>query len=65
MFNFIFGIPLNLGVGSWTVIGFASFGFLVMFGISSAMGDFQGLVTTTLENDAKSRVIRKKNQKRL
>ena len=60
MINMIFAIPLNLGVTTWTVIVIASMGFLIMFGISSALGDFQGLVNTTLENDAKSRSNRKK-----
>ena len=60
MSNFIFAIPLNLGVGNWTVIAIASIGFLLMFVISSAKGDFQGLINTTLENDAKSRADRLK-----
>ena len=63
MSNIIFGIPLNLGFATWSVIGIASLGFLIMFGISSAMGDFQGLVSTTLENDAKNRSDRKNNRK--
>ena len=63
MSNILFAIPLNLGFATWSVVGIASLGFLIMFGISSAMGDFQGLVTTTLENDAKSRSNRKKSKK--
>ena len=63
MSNMIFAVPLNLGIATWSVIGIASISFLIMFGISSAMGDFQGLVTTTLENDAKSRANRQKARK--
>ena len=63
MQNIIFGIPLNLGFATWSVVGIASLGFVVMFGISSATGDFQGLISTTLENDAKSRANRNKARK--
>tara|TARA_Y100001968_G_C19385942_1_gene732878 strand:- start:1406 stop:1603 length:198 start_codon:yes stop_codon:yes gene_type:complete len=59
MTNLIFAIPLNLGLATWSVIGITSIGFLLMFGLSSALGDFQGLINTTLENDAKSRANRK------
>ena len=63
MSNILFAIPLNLGLTTWSVIGFSSLGFLIMFGISSAMGGYQDLVNTTLENDAKSRANRQKIQK--
>jgi len=63
MSNMIFGVPLNLGIGTWSVIAIASIGFLAMFIISSAMGDFQGLVSTTLDNDAKLRSSRQKLRK--
>ena len=63
MSNYIFAIPLNLGIGTWSVISFASLGFVIMFGISSAKGDFQGLVSSTLENDAKSRANRQNAKK--
>ncbi len=63
MTNILFGVALNLGIPTWFVIGVASLGFLIMFSISSAMGDFQGLVSTTLENDAKSRANRQKGIK--
>ena len=55
MSNILFAIPLNLGIATWSVIVVTSLGFLIMFGISSTLGDYQGLVNTTLENDAKSR----------
>ena len=61
MSNILFALPLNLGVATWSVITIASLGFLIMFGISSALGDYQGLVNTTLENDAKSRSNRQKS----
>ena len=57
----LFAIPLNLGLTTWSVIAIASLGFLIMFGISSALGDFQGLINTTLENDAKSRSNRQRS----
>ncbi len=63
MKSIIFAIPLNLGIATWSVIGISSLGFVIMFGISSAMGDFQGLVSTTLDNDKKSRANRQKAAK--
>ena len=57
-----FAVPLNLSIGTWSVIAFASIGFIVMFGISSALGDYKGLVNTTLKNDAISRAKRLKNK---
>ena len=47
-----FAVPLNLGTGTWIVTIIADLGFVVMFGIASAFGDFQGLINTTLENDS-------------
>ncbi len=55
----LFAIPLNMGTGTWAVTIIASLGFLVMFGLASAGGDYQGLINTTLENDALSREKRK------
>ena len=55
----LFAIPLNLGTGTWIVTIVAGLGFVVMFGIASAAGDFQGLIKTTLENDSISREKRK------
>ena len=49
----VFAVPLNLGIATWSVIAISSFGFLIMFGIYTAMGDFQGLFTTTHANDEK------------
>ncbi len=63
MSNFIFAIPLNLGLATWTVIFISSIGFMVMFCISSVMGDYQGLVSTTLKNDTQSRANRNKGTK--
>ncbi len=56
----LFGIPLNMGIGTWTITIIAGLGFIVMFALSSAGGDYQGLINTTLENDALSREKRKK-----
>ena len=58
----LFAIPLNMGTSSWIVTIVAGLGFVVMFGLSSAGGDYQGLINTTLENDALARKKRN-NQK--
>ena len=58
----LFAVPLNMGTGTWIVTIIAGLGFVVMFGIASAFGDFQGLIKTTLENDSNARASRK-NQK--
>ena len=63
MSNIVFAVPLNLGLSTWIVITIAGMGFLIMFSISSAMGDFQGLIRTTLENDSKSRATRQTRTK--
>tara|TARA_B100000700_G_scaffold285929_1_gene340361 strand:- start:269 stop:457 length:189 start_codon:yes stop_codon:yes gene_type:complete len=55
----LFAIPLNMGTGTWVVTIIAGLGFVVMFGLSSAGGDYQGLIKTTLENDA---IAREKNK---
>ncbi len=55
----LFAIPLNMGTGTWIVTIFSALGFIVMFGLASAGGDFQGLINTTLENDALAREKRK------
>tara|TARA_Y100001968_G_C19197156_1_gene638095 strand:+ start:204 stop:404 length:201 start_codon:yes stop_codon:yes gene_type:complete len=56
----IFAVPLNMGTGTWIVTIFAGLGFVIMFGLSSVAGDYQGLINTTLENDAVAREKRKK-----
>ena len=55
----LFAIPLNMSTGSWIVTIVASLGFVVMFGISSAGGDYKDLINRTLENDALTREKRK------
>ena len=54
-----FAIPLNMGTGTWIVTIISGLGFVVMFGLASAGGDYQGLINTTLQNDALSREKRK------
>ena len=56
----LFAIPLNMGTGTWLVTIIAGLGFVLMFGLSSAAGDYQGLINTTLENDSLAREQRKK-----
>ena len=58
----LFGIPLNLGTGTWVVTIISGLSFLIMFGLASAGGDFQGLINTTLKNDALAREKRQKNK---
>ena len=58
----LFAVPLNMGTGTWIVKIVACLRFVLMFGIDSALGDFQGLITTTLENDSNARES-KKNKK--
>ena len=57
--NPFFAVPLNMVTGTWVVTIIAGLGFVVMFGIASAFGDFQGLINTTLENDSNARENRK------
>ena len=57
--NPLFAVPLNIGTGTWVVTIIASLSFVVMFGIASAYGDFQGLTNTTLEKDSNARESRK------
>ena len=55
----LFAVPLNMGTGTWIVTIVSGISFIVMFGIASAFGDFQGLINTTLENDSNARESRK------
>ena len=55
----IFAVPLNMGTGTWVLTIIAGLSFVVMFGLASAFGDFQGLINTTLENDSNARESRK------
>ena len=57
----LFAIPLNMSTGTWVITIIAGLGFVIMFGLSSAGGDYQGLINTTLKNDALAREKRKKN----
>ena len=59
----IFAIPLNMGSGTWVVTIMAGLGFVVMFSLASAGGDYQGLINTTLQNDALAQEKRKVNVK--
>jgi len=49
--NPILGVALNMGAGAWIATVISVVGFVVMFGIASAKGDYQGLAKTTLAND--------------
>ena len=58
----LFAVALNMGPAAWIATVISVIGFLVMFGIASAKGDYQGLAKTTLENDQLIRNQRKKNK---
>tara|TARA_Y100001968_G_C19171594_1_gene625932 strand:+ start:291 stop:479 length:189 start_codon:yes stop_codon:yes gene_type:complete len=58
----LFAIPLNMGIGTWIITIIAGLSFVVMFGIASAGGDYQGLINTTLKNDALAREKRKEKK---
>ena len=58
----LFAIPLNMSTGTWVITIIAGLGFIIMFGLSSAGGDYQGLISTTLENDALAREKRKNKE---
>ena len=60
----LFAVPLNMGTGTWIVTIVAGLSFVVMFGIASAAGDFQGLINTTLENDSIARENRNNKNKK-
>tara|TARA_Y100001968_G_scaffold189403_1_gene173599 strand:- start:399 stop:581 length:183 start_codon:yes stop_codon:yes gene_type:complete len=56
---FPFAIALRLNPIEITAAVFSGIAFLVMFGVASAKGDFQGLIKSTLENDEANRNRRK------
>ena len=63
--NQLFAVPLNMSTGTWVVTIIAGLSFVVMFGLASAFGDFQGLINTKLEIDSNARASRKnKKQKK-
>ena len=51
----VFAVSLELNPIEIAAIVISGLGFVVMFGIASAKGDFQGLIQTTLANDAANR----------
>ena len=53
--NLVLAVDLNLSPLTETAIVISALGFILMFGIASAKGGFQDLITTTLDNDAKER----------
>ena len=53
--NLSLAIALGLNPIEITAAVFSGLAFIIMFAIASAKGDFQGLIKTTLENDAASR----------
>ena len=49
-----------MGIGAWTATVISTCGFLIMFAIASSKGDYQGLVDSTLKNDALNRQKKKR-----
>ena len=60
--NNIFAIALEIGSAGWITIAVSGLGFIIMFGIASAKGDYQGLAKTTLKNDELMRAAKKANR---
>ena len=56
----LFAIALDLSPAAWVATIISVTGFILMFGIASAKGDFKGLAESTLQNDNQ---IRNKNKK--
>ena len=54
MVDFLFSTALNLGPLEISTIIISSLGFLIMFGIASAKGDYQGIIDDALKNKNKS-----------
>ncbi len=50
-----------MGYGAWIATIISGIGFIIMFGLASAKGDYQGLAKTTLDND-QSRRNQKNNE---
>ena len=50
LFNYslFFGIALDLGPIAWIVTIVSGLAFIVMFGISSAKGDYKGIIDSTI-----------------
>ena len=59
--NSLFAIDLNLSPLTISAIVISGVGFLVMFLIASAKGEYQDLVQTTLKNDSDLRNQTKKD----
>ena len=57
----VFAVSMGMGPVAWSAAVFSAVGFLVMFGIASAKGDFLGMAKSTLQND-KARRIEKKSK---
>ena len=62
MLHFLFSVALNMGKVTWGVTIFSGLAFIGMFALASAKGDYQGLINTTLENDALARERRKNKE---
>ena len=57
--NNLFAVEMGLGPLEIAVIAIAGFGFILMFGLSSAKGGYKDLIDTTLKNDQDKRNSRK------
>ena len=57
--TYSFAVELGLGNVEIGLIVVSVLGFLIMFGISSAKGDYQGLIKSTLAKDEAQRLKNK------
>ena len=53
--TYLFAVALDMGPAEWSVVVISVVGFLAMFGIASAKGDYQGLIKSTLALDEAKR----------
>ncbi len=59
MIQSFFAVALNLGPLEIGAISISVIGFAIMFGLSSAKGDYQGLIKSTLDQDEAKRKSRR------
>ena len=58
--NTVFSVALNLTPLELIITFIAGFGFIILFGLSSAKGGYKDLIDTTLRNDQNRRLANKK-----
>ncbi len=56
-FESVFAVAIGLGPIGWSVAIISGLGFVIMFGIASAKGDFKGVIESSLAKPANKRKI--------